>query len=132
MHRPRLLAGDLAGYPNGRRVFDDMTDISTRVVAGVLNPDSNVFPNNLLGDGVNTNDVPYQNVFPYVAFANSGRSSFHFNPGGDGCETTTTSGSGGCAISGAGSNIGISNLAFFLVPVLYLLGRRFVRRVGKS
>ncbi|MGH7802579.1 MAG: DUF4331 domain-containing protein [Thermodesulfobacteriota bacterium] len=123
-----VLAGDLAGYPNGRRVFDDVTDISTRVVAGVLNPDFNVFPNNLLGDGVNTNDVPYQHVFPYVSFANSGRHSFHLNPGGDGCETTTTSGGGGCAIAGAGSNIGISNLAILLVPVLYVFGRRFARR----
>ena len=89
-------------------------------------------PNNLLSDGVNTNDVPYQNVFPYVAFANSGRDSFHLNPGGDGCETTTPSGGGGCAIAGAGSNIGISNLAILLVPVLYVFGRRFVRRISKS
>ena len=29
-----LLAGDKAGYPNGRRVFDDVTDISLRVVGG--------------------------------------------------------------------------------------------------
>ena len=128
-----FLAGDLAGYPNGRRVFDDVTDITTRVGAGVLA--GGIFddpPNNLLADGVNTNDVPYQNVFPYVAFANSGRASFHLNPGGDGCETTTTSGGGGCAIAGAGSNIGISNLAILLVPVLYVFGRRFVRRISKS
>jgi len=89
-------------------------------------------PNNLLADGVNINDVPYQNVFPYVAFANSGRDSFHLNPGGDGCETTTTSGGGGCTIAGAGSNIGISNLAILLVPVLYVFGRRFVRSISKS
>ena len=31
-----LLAGDPAGYPNGRRVSDDVTDIAARVVVGVL------------------------------------------------------------------------------------------------
>ncbi|MCB1807954.1 MAG: DUF4331 family protein, partial [Candidatus Competibacteraceae bacterium] len=31
-----LLGGDPAGYPNGRRVSDDVTDIAARVVAGVL------------------------------------------------------------------------------------------------
>jgi hypothetical protein len=29
-----LLAGDVAGFPNGRRVFDDVVDISLRAVAG--------------------------------------------------------------------------------------------------
>ncbi len=67
-----LLAGDGAGYPNGRRVSDDITDISLRVIAGALLADFNVFPNNALGDGVNSNDVPYQETFPYVAWAHSG------------------------------------------------------------
>jgi hypothetical protein len=81
-HRKRLgvLAGDFGGFPNGRRVSDDVTDIAARVVVGVLNPAFNVFPNNRIGDGVNSNDVPYQETFPYVAFANSGRNSRHQNP----------------------------------------------------
>lgn len=79
--RRGLLGGDPAGFPNGRRVFDDVVDISARAVAGVLNPDFNVEPNNLIGDGVNTNDRPCQNRFPYVAFANSGRESRHVDPG---------------------------------------------------
>ena len=80
-----VLAGDNAGYPNGRRVSDDVTDISARVVAGVLNPAFNVSPNNKIGDGVNTNDRPYQETFPYVAFANSGRDRRHVDPGEPGC-----------------------------------------------
>ncbi len=80
-----LLAGDGAGYPNGRRVSDDVTDISARAVAGVLNPAFNVAPNNRIGDGVNTNDVPYQETFPYVAFAQSGRDRRHIDPGEPGC-----------------------------------------------
>jgi len=77
-----LLAGDPAGYPNGRRVSDDVTDISLRAVAGVLaGPQYNY----LLGDGVNTNDVPYQETFPYEAWAQSGRNRRHIDPGEAGC-----------------------------------------------
>ena len=80
-----VLAGDLAGFPNGRRVSDDVTDIALRVVAGVLVNGYNIYPNNLLGDGVNTNDVPYQETFPYVAWAQSGRGRRHIDPGEPGC-----------------------------------------------
>jgi hypothetical protein len=41
------LAGDLAGFPNGRRPNDDVTDIATRVVGG------EAFIANRVGDGVN-------------------------------------------------------------------------------
>jgi hypothetical protein len=77
-----LLAGDAAGYPNGRRVSDDVTDISARAVAGIL---AGSQYNYRIGDGVNTNDVPYQEVFPYVAFAQSGRDRRHIDPGEPGC-----------------------------------------------
>jgi hypothetical protein len=84
--RLAVLGGDLGGFPNGRRVSDDVTDIAARVVAGgVLVNGFNVAPNNRLGDGVNTNDLPYQETFPYVAFAHSGRNSRHIDPGEDGC-----------------------------------------------
>src|SRR5262249_22831399 len=43
---------DLAGWPNGRRPNDDVTDIAIRVVAGVLVPGpTSEFPHNRLGDG---------------------------------------------------------------------------------
>ena len=80
-----VLAGDFGGFPNGRRVSDDVTDIAARVVAGVLVSGFNVSPNNLIGDGVNTNDVPYQETFPYVAFAHDGRDRRHIDPGEPGC-----------------------------------------------
>ena len=70
--RMGALAGDLGGFPNGRRVSDDVVDISLRAVAGVL-AGFNKAPYNMIGDGVNTNDVPYQETFPYVAWAHSGR-----------------------------------------------------------
>jgi hypothetical protein len=84
-NRLGLLGGDPAGYPNGRRLFDDVVDISLRAVVGVLNPSFNVFPNNVLGDGVNVNDAPYQTTFPYLADAPSGRDRRHIDPGELGC-----------------------------------------------
>jgi len=77
-----LIAGDPAGYPNGRRLTDDVVDITERVaIGGILTSGFNVAPNNLLGDGVNAPDVPPQETFPYVHFAYSGRDSRHISPG---------------------------------------------------
>lgn len=77
---------DPAGFPNGRRVSDDVVDIATRVVLGVLaGSDFNRFPHNRVGDGVNTNNVPYRETFPYVGLANSGVESRHVDPGETGC-----------------------------------------------
>lgn len=81
-----LLGGDPAGFPNGRRPLDDVTDITLRVVVGgVLIPKFNVFPNNKLGDGVNIDDTPRRTSFPYVAPAQSGRDSRHIDPTEAGC-----------------------------------------------
>lgn len=83
-----VLGGDLAGYPNGRRVSDDVFDISGRAVAGVLAapfPGYDPALNGRLGDGVNSNDVPYPETFPYLAYAHSGRDSRHIDPGEPGC-----------------------------------------------
>ncbi|MCB1739162.1 MAG: DUF4331 domain-containing protein [Gammaproteobacteria bacterium] len=77
---------DPAGFPNGRRLSDDVTDIAARVVAGVLaGPEFNRFPHNRIGDGVNSNDVPYRETFPYLGLAHSGRGSRHVDPGESGC-----------------------------------------------
>ena len=72
-----LLAGDVAGFPNGRRVFDDVVDISLRAVAGgtPFTPATNISPNNTLGDGVANNDVPFLTRFPYLGTPQSGNST---------------------------------------------------------
>jgi Domain of unknown function (DUF4331) len=62
-----VIGGDLAGYPNGRRLVDDVVDIDERVVAGEL-----VGHKLPLGDGVDANDVPNLAAFPYVAAPFSG------------------------------------------------------------
>ena len=72
-----LLGGDVAGFPNGRRVFDDVVDISLRAVAGgtPFTPATNISPNNTLGDGVANNDVPFLTRFPYLGIPQSGNST---------------------------------------------------------
>src|SRR5687768_17278280 len=83
-NRLGLLGGDPAGFPNGRRVMDDVVDIALRlVVGGVLaGPPFSTSPlNSRLGDGVNVNDAPYRTEFPYLADAPSGRNRRHIDPG---------------------------------------------------
>ena len=57
-----VIGGDVAGFPNGRRLGDDVVDIELQVVAGFLK--GNKVP---LGDGVDRNDVPFLSAFPYLA-----------------------------------------------------------------
>jgi len=83
-----VLNGDLAGFPNGRRLEDDVTDIELRVVAdGYGTLLNNLFglpnhsPNNQIGDGVNQNDVPFLDHFPYVATPNQGYEHEHHRVG---------------------------------------------------
>jgi hypothetical protein len=88
MSRLGLLGGDPAGYPNGRRLLDDVTDIVLRVVVGGVlagGPFASSPVNSKLGDGVNVNDLPYRNDFPYLADAPSGRNRRHIDPGEPGC-----------------------------------------------
>ncbi len=74
-HRLGVLAGDVAGFPNGRRVGDDVVDIALQAVAGAtpLTPAFVRAPNNQLGDGIDQNDVPYLQVFPFLAPPQPGR-----------------------------------------------------------
>ena len=66
-----VLGGDLAGFPNGRRLSDDIIDSALRVVLGVLLPDHEAIAETI-GDGVAANDVPFNTGFPYVAYPHSG------------------------------------------------------------
>ena len=78
-----FLAGDIAGFPNGRRPVDDVVDIAARAVGGILADP--VKYGTRIGDGVNLNGLGYGSTFPYVLPANSGRNSVHVGPGQDGC-----------------------------------------------
>lgn len=74
-NRLGLLGGDVAGFPNGRRVFDDVTDIALRAMAGgtPFTPATNISPNNTLGDGVSSNpEGSLLTRFPYLLPPNQG------------------------------------------------------------
>jgi len=78
-NRLGVLAGDLAGFPNGRRLEDDIVDIELRAFAQGYGPVLNALlglpdkkPNDLLGDGVDANDKPFLTSFPYVAAPHQG------------------------------------------------------------
>ncbi len=75
-----VLAGDLAGFPNGRRVYDDVVDIELRVVAGVLVDGFNVAPNNALSDLVDGPDQRYLPGFPYLGTPHNGFDHKHDSP----------------------------------------------------
>ena len=61
-NRLGVIAGDNAGFPNGRRLSDDVVDIALQVLEGEL-----VGTPNDLGDAVSSNDLPFSGTFPYVA-----------------------------------------------------------------
>jgi hypothetical protein len=66
-----VIGGDLAGFPNGRRLADDIIDVSLRVVEGVLIPGHDPGADNL-GDGVDSNDRAFGAHFPYLGLPWSG------------------------------------------------------------
>jgi hypothetical protein len=78
-----VLGGDNAGFPNGRRLADDVTDIELRALAGAtpFTAPFNKAPNNLLGDGVDANDKPFLPAFPYEASPWQGYDHTHHRVG---------------------------------------------------
>ena len=79
-NRLGVVGGDNQGYPNGRRLADDVTDISLKAVAGAayalfhanFTPDATGVK---LGDGVDANDKSFRSSFPYLALPSNGYDS---------------------------------------------------------
>jgi hypothetical protein len=72
-----LIGGDAAGYPNGRRVFDDVVSIELKAVAGATIPlvDPDYQPDDAVG-AVSSYLTPgndrYQDSFPYLGTPHDG------------------------------------------------------------
>lgn len=68
------LAGDGAGWPNGRRPIDDVTDVAVKVIGGA----------NYIAlpsiDSVDANDMPLTESFPFLPTPWDGRERVHMNP----------------------------------------------------
>jgi len=72
-----LIGGDPAGFPNGRRVFDDTTTVELRAIAGatISLVDPSYTPDAAAGgvtDGTTNQNPPYRSTFPYLATPNGG------------------------------------------------------------
>lgn len=75
-----VLGGDVCGFPNGRRLQDDVTDIELLAVAGaaynVLSSGTFTFNPalvNVLRDRIYQNDKAFMDAFPYVATPHRGQ-----------------------------------------------------------
>ena len=106
-NRMGVLAKDKAGFPNGRRLTDDVVDIAIQAEEGILlpNPPAAVAT---LGDGVNADEQPFGTSFPYLALPNSSLASkaagAHPTPGPSGAPAvaSTSTGVSGVWIAVAG------------------------------
>ena len=72
-----LVGGDPAGFPNGRRVFDDVVSVELRAIAGATYPlvDKSYTPDaaaSAITDGLSSNSSTYLSSFPYLGTPQSG------------------------------------------------------------
>jgi hypothetical protein len=140
-----LLGGDACGFPNGRRLTDDVVDIELLAVAGAayktLDDRDSSFsfdPSliSVLDDNIDANDRPFQDVFPYLAPANSGQSHLHDNPILQAFVPIVVKGQ--AMVQGAGESVAehpiqataVAGGAAFLAPaILWLRSRKDEKRV---
>ena len=110
-----VLGKDTAGFPNGRRLADDVVDIELQALEGAVRTMEIVQPL-ATGDGINSNDKEFGSSFPYVALPHSGSVGLESRSGG----TSGSSGSGGGSGSGSpsgGVGAGFGGAAGESVPV---------------
>ncbi len=65
-NRLGVLADDLAGFPNGRRLADDVVDIEIQALMGAAQT-GEIVEALATGDGVNNNNLAFSDSFPYLA-----------------------------------------------------------------
>lgn len=83
-----ILGGDIAGFPNGRRVYDDVVTIELRALAGLTYAlvDPSYTPDgaaSAVNEGVtrSPSDPSYQSSFPYLGVPNDGFATVSTGPG---------------------------------------------------
>jgi len=112
-NRLGVIGGDTQGFPNGRRLGDDVIDIALQVVEGELVGNAND-----LGDGVDANDVAFGDTFPYLALPASGSDPApHPAAGGAAQQSSTEGGVLQSLVPGR-----TSSFAFIGVGLLALVG----------
>ncbi|HSL07371.1 MAG TPA: DUF4331 domain-containing protein [Pseudonocardiaceae bacterium] len=133
-NRLGLLAGDRQGFPNGRRLADDVVDIEVlyfegAAKTGLVNP-------LIAGDAVPFNDVPFGATFPYVALPHNRSVNSTIRLPGGAIPPQANLGGAVPPVAGGGWGGGSGSLPMALVtglPALVLLGSGgvlLVRRRG--
>ena len=92
-----IIGGDLAGFPNGRRLVDDVVTIELRAIAGATIPlvDPSYTPDDVVGsvgDGTTNTNRGVTDQFPYLGLPGGG---YQTVPG------TTAATAGGYGLAGA-------------------------------
>jgi len=119
-----LVGGDAAGFPNGRRVADDVVAIELRALAGVLIPlvDPTFTPDKAAGgltDGTSNTNGAYPSTFPYLATPNSG---YAYSPGPASTGAQMSGMPIGGAATGGGSTAGTQDTALAVAGAAALAG----------
>ncbi len=117
------LAGDTAGFPNGRRLTDDVVDIEIQALEGALRTGKIVEPL-AAGDAVDANDKAFGKAFPYLALPTSGSSTqARGTSGGSGAaNASTTTAPAGAVAAGTGGTGGTESGLPTLPAAVTLLG----------
>ncbi|WP_432825351.1 DUF4331 domain-containing protein [Dactylosporangium sp. CA-092794] len=103
-----VLGGDLQGFPNGRRLTDDVVDISLQAVEGAAVTGKPVAAL-AAGDKVDANDNAFSGEFPYLALPNTSAVN---KGGGTGGGAVTGGTAGGTGASPAAENPNTKPSAF--------------------
>ncbi len=95
-NRLGVLGNDLQGFPNGRRLADDVVDIGLQTLEGAF---AEGLPPMIVdalagGDAVNANDAEFSDEFPYVVRASNLNVNDEANNQGDGTTAQSTSAGG--------------------------------------
>ncbi|MGC9670775.1 DUF4331 domain-containing protein [Planosporangium sp. 12N6] len=120
-NRLGVLGGDKQGFPNGRRLTDDVIDISIQAMEGAA-ASGKLVDALAAGDKVDANDRDFEASFPYVALPNTNGVNTH------GSVATETKGFFGG--SGTGTPLALGGLAA-LVALGGFLASRY-RIVGRQ
>ncbi|MFJ2904777.1 DUF4331 domain-containing protein [Streptomyces sp. NPDC087212] len=131
-HSPKrlgVLDGDNAGFPNGRRLTDDVIDAALQVVEGEL-----VGAKNDLGDAVDKNDKTFGKSFPYLANPTAGSRGARAkgvsgdndvrSQLGDALQPAATSGTGNMGLITASAGAGAAGIALIGGGLLWWLRMR--------
>ena len=114
-NRLGVLAKDTAGFPNGRRLADDVVDIELQALEGAVRT-GKIVEALAAGDGVNTNDEKFGSTFPYVALPHSGSATTARGTSVGGSSSGASSSSGSAPSGGVATGFG--GLADSGLPVL--------------